>query len=235
MKILTVLAAFLLAGCAHYKTPAGGLSIADIDDGDLRALYEREPQAEFPANLAVVRIQDSGYATQSAYGYGQGRYTVVTTRDIEDDEDVERLQSMPMVAGVAPLGRLLLPPRASTLRDLRAPAAALRADLLLVYSVDTTFTVGGKPLGPLSLISLGLLPNKEAHVTATVAGALIDVRSGFVYGTTEATAREQQSATIWSTEGVIDSARLDAEAKAFEAFVTEFEDLWTAVVVTHAT
>lgn len=223
------------AGCGtHYTTPSGGVPMLEFADEDLQTLYEREPVSPFPANLAVLRVQDAGYATKTNHGYGQGRYTIVTTRDIETDEAFEKVGSLPLVTGVAPVGRLLLPSSANTLQDLRTPAARLRADLLLVYSVDTAFTVDGRSLGPLSMISLGFLPNKKAHVTSTVAGALIDVRTGFVYGTAEATAREEQRASVWSTEHAIETSRLEAEGRAFESFVDEFGELWSHVLDAHA-
>lgn len=232
--VLIGLIVLLSTGCATYVTPAAGVSMAEISDRDLRDYYEVEPAAAFPANIAVVRVQDAGYRSRTNHGYGHGRYTIVTTRDIETDEAFERIVKLPMVGGVAPLGRLLLPSNASTIRDLRAPAAKLRADLLLIYSVDTDFSVEGRSLGPLSAISLGFIRNKKANVTATVAGALVDVRTGFIYGLSEASASEQQKASVWSTEMAIDTARLRAEKAAFRDFMSEFETLWKGVVDSHA-
>lgn len=237
MKFKTVLlatAVIFSAGCASYVTPGSGVSLVEIADEDLREHFETEPTSPFPANIAIVRIQDSGYNTQTVHGYGNGRYTVITTRDVESDDAIETIVKLPLVNQVSPIGRLLLPPSASTIKDLRAPAAKLRADLLLVYSVDTSFAVEGRSFGPLTAISLGFIRNKKAHVTATVAGALIDVRTGYIYGTTEATAREEQKASIWSTELAIESSRLRAETTAFEKFVSEFEGLWKGVVDVHA-
>lgn len=225
----------LASGCANrYVTPAGGVPMAELADEDLQSFYAREPASPFPANLAVVRVQDGGYVTRTSEGYGHGRYSVVTTRDIESDEAFAEVASLPLVSGVAAVGRILLPPDTNTLRDLRTPAAKLRADLLLVYSVDTTFTVGGRSFGPVTMISLGLIPDKNAHVTATVAGALIDVRTGFIYGTAEATAREEQRANAWSTGAAVDTARMRAEEQAFDSFVDEFRGLWSNVLEVHA-
>lgn len=228
-------AALFAGGCAHrYVTPSGGVTLSEFADEDLATFYAREPASPFPANLAILRVQDSGYASHTVHGYGHGRFTVVTTRDVESDEAFERIGRLALVSGVAPIGRMLLPANANTLEDLRTPAARLRTDMLVIYSIDTTFTVDGRALGPLSMISLGLLPNKKAHVTTTVAGVLLDVRTGFVYGTTEATAREEQRASIWSTELAIDTARQRAEQQAFDAFVGEFETLWNDVLDVHA-
>ena len=80
------------------------------------------------------------------------------------------------------------------------------------------------------MLSLGLIPNKKAHVTATVAGVLLDVRTGYIYGTTEATSTQEQRATIWSTDVAIETARLKAEKEAFDGFVDDFERLWPGVV-----
>jgi hypothetical protein len=224
-----------IGGCAaHYVTPGGGVSLAGISDNDIEKAYARKPASAFPANLAVIRIQDQGYVSRTYHGQSLGRYTVVTTRDIESVEAIEILQHLPLIAGIAPIGRLLLSPSASNIKDLRLSAAQLQADLLLVYSVDTSFVVDGTPLGPLSVISLGLIPNKKAHVTATVAGIVIDVRTGFVYGTTEASTTEHQRATVWSTQDATDAARIKAEAGAFDAFVVEFQGFWTDMVNVYA-
>ncbi len=233
---MVLLLALALTACGqHYVTPGGGVALLEITDDDLKSYYETRPTAPFPTSIAVVRVQDSGYRSLSLHGYGQGRFSVVTTRDIETDESYEKLAKLPLVADVAPIGRMLVPVNANTIKDLRVPAAKLHADMVLIYSVDTAFTVDGKSLGPLSTVSLGLIPNKKAHVTSTVAGVLIDVRTGHIYGTTEASDLQQQRATIWSTQQAIETARLRAEKNAFKAFVGEFEDLWSGVLASRYT
>lgn len=234
-----LIAVALLTGCSRafltpdYMTPGGGVEMLEITDADLKSYYDTRPATTFPASIAVIRVQDSGYQSHSHHGYGSGRYSIVTTRDIETDAAFARLQQLADVDGVAPIGRMLVPANANTVKDLRIPAAKLHADMLLVYSVDTSFTVDGKQLGPLSMLSLGLIPNKKAHVTATVAGVLVDVRTGYIYGTTEASSTQEQRATIWSTQTAIETARLRAEKEAFDGFVGDFEKLWPGVVSTY--
>ena len=241
----------LLTGCgAHFITPAGGVPMSEITDDlitggsvpgapapvitdhDLKKFYELRPAAVFPANIAMIRVQDSGY--RPGYPGARGRYTTVTTRDIESDEAYESLLDLDLVRSVAPVGRMLVPANANSVKDLRIAAAKLQTDMVLVYTVDTAFTVDGRQYGPLSTISLGLLRNKRAHVTATVAGILVDVRTGFVYGTAEASHTEIKKSTIWATEMVVNSARRVAEQQAFDDFVDEFTDLWAGVAGQHA-
>ena len=219
--MIIVLSLATLYGCAadHYVTPPAGAELTVMSDANLRGYYSTKPVTRFPANIAIVRLN---------------RDSVVATRDIESDDDLAKITALPLVGSVAPIGKILLPARVSSFDDLRPPAARLHADLLLVYTVDTTFAVEGKSLGPLELISLGLIPHKKAHVTATVAGVLVDVRTGYVYGTSEATAEEQQRANLWSKYDAINSSRLKAEERAFDDFVDEFGRLWKGVVDVHA-
>ena len=233
-RILIAVCVLALSGCASYTTPGGPVSLAGIDDATIEESYLRQPASGFPANIAMIRVQDAGYRTRTAYGHRVGAWSVVTTRDIESQEAVERISALPLIDGVAPVGRLLLPQDARGLKDLRRSAAQLRADMLLIYSVDTQYTVQGQTFGPLTAISLGMLPNRTAHVTSTVSGLLIDVRTGFIYGSSESSATEQQRSGAWTTAAAADEARIRSESEAFEAFVDEFATLWSGVAATHA-
>ncbi|MDJ0910986.1 MAG: hypothetical protein QNI99_17525 [Woeseiaceae bacterium] len=233
-RILIAVCVLALSGCASYTTPGGPVSMAGIDDATIEEAYLRQPASGFPANIAMIRIQDAGYSTRTAFGHRVGAWSVVTTRDIESEDAIERIASLPLIDGVAPVGRLLLPQDARGMKDLRRSAAQLRADMLLVYSVDTQYTVEGQTFGPFTAISLGMLPNRKAHVTSTVSGLLIDVRTGFIYGSSESTATEQQRSGAWTTAAAADEARIRSEAQAFEDFVDEFATLWSGVAANHA-
>jgi hypothetical protein len=200
---------------------------------DFIQLTKGEPAASFPARVAIVRIQATGYSSPTSACYGEGRYCAVTTRDTESDDSYDKLSKLPSMAGLAVMNRLVLPRRLTSARDLRQVAAVLRADMLLVYTLDTGFKVENKAIGPLTVISLGVLPTKKAHVTTTASAALLDVRTGFIYGLAEATAIEEQRASVWSTSDAIDSARKQAEAAAFAKLVGEIARFWDDVVRTH--
>jgi hypothetical protein len=233
---VVALMAALVTGCATYTTPGAGVSIPNLSqtDADIKAVLKVEPAAPFPARLAVARVQASGYASQSNRCYGAGRYCVVTTRDIEPDASFEKLATLPQIAGLALVNRLLLPERLESTKDLRLAAATLKTDMLLIYSLDTGLNVESTDIGPLAVISLGYLPNKKAKVTSTASAAIFDVRTGFLYGVAEATATEHQRATIWSSASAVDKARQRAEAEAFGKLVGEIGRLWNGVVDTHA-
>ncbi|SDS41148.1 hypothetical protein SAMN05216271_1865 [Halopseudomonas sabulinigri] len=231
--ILTLCLA-VIQGCATYTTPAGGVNIPSLGDGDIAELMAVEPAATFPARIAVARIQSSGYSSRTNDSYGSGRYSVVTTRDMEDESDFAKLAEMQLVAGVAPVGRLLLPEQLDSIKDLRLSAARLKADMLLLYSVDTAFHVEGKALGPLTAITLGFLPSKQAFVSSTTSGVLVDVRTGYIYGVAEATERNEQRTTVWDSADAVDRARVQAEAASFKRFVGEVGTLWGQTVEQYA-
>jgi hypothetical protein len=226
----------LLCACATYTTPASGVSIASIaeKDSDISAAFQREPAMEFPARLAVARVASAGYLSRTNKGYGSGAFSVLTVRDIEGETALEKLSAMPNVAGVAPLSRLLLPVSLESTRDLRQAAAQLKADAILIYTIDTGFRSESMQVGPLQTIALGMLSTKKSIVTATCSFAIVDVRTGFVYGTGETSATESNQSNLWGSADAADKARQRAEAAAFDNSVDEVGKLWTSIVREHA-
>lgn len=228
----------LLTGCASYTTPGGpadfnalGVEARPAGAATDYAIAERmarKPASAYPATIAVARLQSGGYYSHTVRSYGTGSFGVVTTRDVETDEQFERVASLPGVAGLAPMNRLVLTNRIENEKDLREAAATLQADMLLLYTFDTVFDTG-TTVPALGVITLGLFPNKEARVTSTASAVLIDTRTGYVYAVCEATNKAEQLANAWSSGDAVDDARRRAERRAFEALVGEFENAWPNV------
>lgn len=235
-RALIVVVAFALGGCASYTTPGAGVAIPNLveADADVRALFEIEPASPFPARVAVARVQAPGYYSSSNSCSGTGAFCVVTTRDVEPEKAFSTLTALPEVSDLARITRLMLPATLSSSKDLRLAAASLKSDILLIYSIDTLFNIDSTDIGPLALVSLGFLPNKQARVTSTASSAIIDVRTGFLYGVAEATATESQRATTWSTSAAVDASRQEAESRAFQDLVVEIESLWSDILETHS-
>ena len=222
-----------LGGCASYVTPGGAVSIPAITEGDISEALAREPAALFPAQLIVARIQAPGYVSYSNRGYGHGSFSVLTARDIETEEDFARIGAMPGIASVGQLSRVLLPAELNSARDLRTAAAQLRGDVVLLYTLDTSFRTDTVRIGPLQAVGLGFFPNKKAKVTATCAAAFMDVRTGYVYGVAEASATEEQRSNIWNTQSALEEARAVAEREAFAGALAEVEKVWSTMLAQH--
>ncbi len=230
LKIVSFVILYLLSGCATYTTPGGSVPISELADGDINELLLKQPAASFPVNLAVTRIQAAGYRSHRLSSYGQGRYSIVTTREVESEEDFMHLASLPGIKAVAPLNRILLPVDLESLKSLREASARLKADLLLVYTFDTSFHVGEQKLAPLNVITLGFLNNKKVSVTTTASAAIFDVRTEYLYGLAEATVSQKDNASIWSTSDVVDDLRVKTENEAFDKLIPEIEKTWTGIV-----
>jgi hypothetical protein len=221
-----LLLSVMLCGCASYMTPGSGVSIPEITSPDVAEAMSRAPAATFPARLVVARVQASGYESRTSQSYGSGKFSVMTTRDIETEADFTRLAAMPEVSAVGTLNRLLLPNVLSSGDDLRRAAAQLQGDIVMLYTIDTKFRTDTQQIGPMQLVALGFFPNKKARVTSTCAVAFIDTRTGYVYGIAESTANEEQRSDVWNKEEAIEKARAKAERTAFTQALGDVEKLW---------
>ncbi len=233
-KVLFIWVVLFATGCASYTTPGGGVHLSELAESDINELMSKQPAATFPANISIARVQAPGYKTYHTNSFGTGRYSVVTTREVETEEDFLRLSKLPNVAGIAPLSRILLPTRLDSIKALRMASARLKTDILLIYSFDTTFHAGEQSFAPLNAIALGFLKNKEVTVTTTVSAAFFDVRTEYLFGLSEATAKESKNASVWSTSSAVDDMRVTTEKKAFQDLLPEIEKTWTGIIKQHA-
>lgn len=233
-----VCAAAALVGCTRYTTPGGpadfralGITPAEADAATDPFIAERmavRPLAAFPASIASVRLQDRNYGYYSGNAYVRGSYAIVTNREAESQEAFDKIAALPMVRSLVPLNRLVLPDAVQTSEDLRKSAAVVHCDMLLVYTLDTRF--GSETIVPyVGAFTLGLFPNKEARVTSTASAALIDTRSGYIYGLAEATHKTDQLANAWTSDDAVEQSRRRAEAEALKLLAGEIETMWAGV------
>ena len=236
--VLCVIGA-VFGGCSRYVTPGAAASframgitpeeVASGTDFAMREKMDRKPLAGFPCVIALARVQGPGYSSFSERAYGSGKYSVVTGRTVETDEHIKTLSGLAQVRGVATLNRLVLPERLETEKDLREAAASVRADMLLIYTFDTTFDVG-TTIPAMGTITLGLFPNEKAKVGTTASCVLLDTRNGYVYGLSEASATRSQLANAWTSRAAVEDCRKRTEQEAFDKLVGQFPGMWAGVV-----
>jgi hypothetical protein len=224
----------LLSGCATtYIPPSGRADLSNISSFDMQESFAARPAAGIPASIAAVRVQAPqyrSYHTEREGGvYGSGRYSVVTVKEVEDDADLERLAKLPDVGGFITINRLLIPARLESDRELREAAARLKADMLLLYTFDTSFHDNDASVA-LNVITLGLSPTRRIFVHVTASALLIDTRTGFIYAALEANEQRKVLTNAWESRESADRARQDAERAAFKGLVAEFEKNWPRVV-----
>jgi hypothetical protein len=109
----------------------------------------------------------------------------------------------------------------------------MRADLTLIYTIDTRFEVEDKA-APLTLVTLGMSPNKQARVVSTASAVLMDTRNGYIYTVAEATERQSQLANAWTSTAAVDQTRRRTESAAFDQLVDELVTAWDTVIAQYA-
>lgn len=228
----------LLSGCASTYIPPGAK--ADLQAFAPAAIAEgfaAKPVATFPASIAAVRLQAPSYGNyylaQNGGAYGSGRASVVMTREVEEPRQIERLATLPQVSGLVALNRMLIPAKLESDRDIRAAAARLQADLVLLYTFDTAF-YDHDLAKPLSVITLGFSPTRKISAMTTASALLIDTRSGYVYAAYEVTKKAGTLSTSWGSSDAADGVRRDNERAAFTQLVDEFVAAWPKLLQRHA-
>lgn len=231
--LFTVDCLLLLSGCAAYIPPSGRANLAALTSSTMQESFSAKPKAAFPASIATVRVQASGYQsyhTQREGGvYGQGRYSVITVKEVEEEADIQRLAKLPQVGGLITISTLLLPASLQSDGELREAAARLKADMVLLYTFDTSFHDNDASVA-LNVVTLGLSPTRQVFVRVAASALLIDTRTGFIYAALEANEKRQITTNAWESRETADRARRDAEKAAFKALVSEFEKNWPQII-----
>lgn len=224
-RIILALLTLPLSACVTYLTPGAAAPMQTLQVvSDAARLHPAA--AVLPARIAVVRLQAADYRSFGAEGVDAGTYSVVLTREVETNADFDAMGQWPQVLGVEPLSRLLLPASMQSFGDLRAAAASANTDILFAYTFDTRFHIENRSYQPAELITLGVLPGREASVSSTAAGVFVDVRSGAIYGTAEGNAVARSSMTKWTKPAAADETRLQAEKQAFAAMMDDARHSW---------
>lgn len=220
-------------GCTSYIVPSGRANLSGITGASMQESFAAKPAAVLPANIATVRVQApryrSYYTEREGGVYGHGRFSVVMVKEVEQEADLQRLAHLPQVGGLITLSTLLLPENLESDKDLREAAARLKADMVLLYTFDTSFHDNDASVA-LNVITLGLSPTRHIYVHVAASALLIDTRTGFIYAALEANEKRQTQTNAWESSESADRARREAEQVAFKALVSEFEQSWPTIL-----
>jgi hypothetical protein len=224
----------LLGGCySTYIPPSGRADLSAISSSTVQEGFAARPAAVFPASIAAVRVQApryrSYYTEQQGGVYGEGRYSVLTVKELGEEAGLERLAKLPELGGFVTLSRLLLSATLRSDHELREAAARLKADLLFLYTFDTTFHSRDFST-TLAVITLGLSPTRRVSVRVAASALVIDTRTGFIYAALEANEKREATTNGWESRETADRARQNAEQAAFKGLIDEFEKNWPRII-----
>ena len=223
-------ASLSLSACVTYLTPGAGAPMSTLTTAASGDMHKLAPSLQLPARIAFVRVQAAGYRSFGTEGFGDGNCSVILAHEVETADDLSSMSQWPQVLGVEAISRLLLPSDLHGFSDLRDAAAAAQTDVLFAYTFDTVFHVGNRAYKPEELITLGVLPGREASVSSTAAGVFVDVRQGSILGTAEGSDVERTLMTKWTKPSSADETRLKAERAAFAVMIDDAHRSWGAIV-----
>jgi len=234
--IFGTIAILVMPGCATYIPPGAKADLQAFAPPDIQVGFAAKPTNPFPASVAVVRVQAPTYTNyylqQRGGSYGSGRYSVVLAKEADEDSQLERVGKLPKIAGLVTINRMLLPERLEGDKEIRGAASRLQADLLFLYTFDTSFfdTDMAKPL---SVITLGLSPTRKISAVTTCSALLMDTRTGYIYSAYEVTERAETFSTSWGSRDTADESRRNNEREAFRKLIDEFATSWPRVLERH--
>src|SRR5207249_3104559 len=113
-------------------------------------------------------------------------------------------------------------------------AAKMHADMLLVYTIDTEFMELNRTT-PLTVFTLGATTTKNMRILSTASAAILDTRSGYVYGLAEGTKHHEELQNAWKTQDEVDKVRRDVESQAFADLVANLQTTWGGIVQENTT
>ncbi len=222
-----VAAAILCSGCSSYvnspaATRAREAKRAEFTDPLIARAANARPTMQYPATIALApndRSVREHVRALSAFG------------------KLDALNSLPQLARTTVISPAIIGDtdqehRISADLRLREAAAKLHADAVLFIAIETQAT-DGRIIAPLTELSLGLLPNKRYELISTAFAALVDTRTGYVYGTVEKSRAKSGITMSWGSDDVIRRARAKVERHATETLFADFPAFWRGIVATH--
>jgi hypothetical protein len=218
----------LFSGCSSYvNSPAARSAVAEKKQAFSHALisraYNAKPTMRFPATIAI--------APQSGEAVMHLRALDALGR-LESLKTLPDLRGLPMVSGLVSNRAPIDDSATESDLRLREAAARLHADAVLLISVETNAT-NGEVFAPLTTATLGLFPNNRYEIIATGLAALVDTRTGFVYGTMEKSAAKSGLLMVAGSGDALERRKQLAQREAVEKLLREFPDFWRGVVSAH--
>lgn len=225
---LALTATVFFSGCASYvNSPKAHAALAGKREAFSHALisraYNAKPTMRFPAAVAVAP---------------QGHEAVMQLRALDALGKLDSLKTLPDLRGL-PLVSGLVESNvshadATNVSDLRLreAAARLHADAVLLVTIETNAT-DGQIFAPLTVATLGLFPNNRYEIISTGLAALVDTRTGYVYGTLEKSAAKSGILMVAGSDESLEHRKQQAQREAMEKLVKEFPDFWQRIVATH--
>jgi len=237
--VVAVLVLGVLGGCAtNHKllAPAGSLQkglgiVSDPTGQSIAAILSQQARPHLPTTLAVVKV---------GTGYYGGCYYGGTCSDTIGAEELTQWKQAVVDIGtiddVVVIPGMLLSTKESTLADIRAAAASLDCELVLVYSQQDSEVSNFNNAAALywTFVGLWLVPGSVIEHRTLMEAALVDCRTGKVLALANGDGHLARIIPAAYAGIQKDKLRQEVPARAFEDLLTgcrkmfeEFDKTWS--------
>jgi len=201
-----------------------------LTDKDIAALLDADIRAKVPTKLALAAVSD-GYMP-----YRRGCYSSRSGLSAISAEELQRweavVQGVPYIEGVMPVTALSIGSTDPKLHDLRAAAAAMGCELLLLYHVSDSGVDNYTDAAALywTFVGLWLAPGNLYEHRTVMQAIIVDCRTGTILGT--ATGDSHLWAACPAAFGKVQEDKLAQEArqKAMDDLLKACKPLLKAIV-----
>ena len=230
--LIALTAAVSFSGCAksYVNSPAVARAReakrAEFSDPLIARATNAKPTMQFPATIVIA-----------ANDHTVREHIREHIRALSALGKLDGLDSLPQLARTVIVSPVVVGDtdqehRISADLRLREAAAKLHADAVLIIANESQLT-DGSVVAPLTALSLGLFPNKRYELISTAFAALVDTRTGYIYGTNEKSRARTGLTMSWGSDDVIHRARSKAEREAMEKLFADFPAFWRGIVAAH--
>lgn len=233
IQVSSVALLLTITGCATYggivrPTPdMAPLSpeAAKLTDAEIEAFLRVSARPEFPAVLAVARLDPARRYSRKGNG---GRYNVEPIHDQEadawrrfvDDNEIGQISAISQVHfinGLAVSGE-------PTLENLREAAARLHAPMLLAYVQQDEHAEGLNPaaMAYWTIAAMFFVPGNTVGHHSVCEGIIVDTRTGAIMATVAAEAKREENVLPGAVSIARKRTREQARTEAVERFQNDF-------------
>lgn len=202
---------------------ASGPGMIDADIAEIAAV---EPNLKFPARIGVARIVN-GHLTLPPQAEVDLFLSINgPNANYGDFVSISPL-IMALVSDTSQSRPRLGSGSAAIIRNLRRAAARQHLDYVIVYELGARSRTQNTPLALADITLLGgmLLPTRDIKVMGLGTAALIDVRNGYPYGTTQVTADLSGFARTFQSNRRSQELRAQATAQVAAALIPEIDEM----------
>jgi len=174
------------------------------------------PVAKLPAQLGIVRVEKNH------------RNELYIPKGVihESESDAQVLSQLSGIRSVLMLNSVMANQTFADMASLRQEARRYGVNVIGLYSIETN--VKRKDCAwPLTIATLGILPNQEMKINSMATFSIIDAKSGYFYGSSSTIEKNKTLATSINYYAAKKEHINETEYSAYQAMLQKIPSAWS--------